>query len=512
MSTQQDSSTSARSKTIAKNTGALYLRMIVLLVVTLYTSRVVLRQLGIVDFGIYNVVAGFVSMLVFFTSSVSNAAQRYLSLGLGEHNTSKTKTYFQQTLSLLLAMTVIIVIVAETFGLWMVYNKLSIPPTRFDAAMWTYQLALISVICTVLQVVFLADIIANERMAMYAYIGLFEAFARLAIAYLLSISAGDKLIFYSILYAAVSVLTLVFYIVYTRHSFAECRIGWIWSNDLVKEMLSFIGSTMFGCLAWSASYQGINVILNIFFGPVVNAARGIAVQVSSAIDRFSSSLVTASAPQIIKSYAENDNSYMISIIEKASKFSFFLSATIGLPIIWQTSFILRVWLDEVPSYAIVFTQLMVIDSLINVFAQPLTIAANATGHIKGIQIYGRCITLLSLPVGYAVLTLSGNAVMAFYVILVADILYWIFCLGSVHRLIKLEISHYLRRTVCPSVAFFTFTMAVCWVVCLTVNPGEWGSFAVITISSLIACVLIGYLLLSKSERQFVTDFIRRKIK
>ncbi len=512
MSIRQDADTSARSKTIAKNTGALYLRMVVLMVVTLYTSRVVLRQLGIVDFGINNVVAGFVSILAFFTSGLSNATQRYLSLGIGQGNDGNTRLYFRQSLSLLLVFAVVLVVVAETLGLWLVYTQLSIPPERFGAAVWTYQFAIVSMVCSVLQVAFLSDIIANERMGMYAYIGLFEAFARLAIAYLLSIGTGDKLIFFAFLSAAVSVFTLGIYVVYTRRSFAECRMGWVWSSGLVREMLAFIGSTLFGCMAWSVGNQGMNVILNIFFGPVVNAARGIAVQVSAAIDRFSSSLITASAPQIIKSYAEHNSPYMIGIIEKVSKFSFFLSCTLALPILWQTGFILRVWLGEVPSYAIVFTQLMVADSLINVFAQPLTIAANATGHIRGVQIYGRCITLLSLPVGYGVLALSGDAVMAFYVILAADVLYWGYCLGCVHRLIGMEISHYLRGALGPSAVFFVAAMAVCWCVRQIVSPGGWGSVAVMTASSVVACVLIGYLLLSRAERQFVTDFVRRKTK
>lgn len=512
MPTRQDTSTSARSKTIAKNTGALYLRMMVLMVVTLYTSRVVLRQLGIVDFGINNVVAGFVSILAFFTSGLSNAAQRYLSLGIGQGDDSNTSLYFRQSLSLLFVFAAVLVVVAETLGIWLVYTQLSIPPERFGAAVWTYQFAIVSMVCSVLLVAFLSDIIANERMGMYAYIGLFEAFARLAIAYLLSIGSGDKLIFFAFLSAAVSVLTLGFYVVYTRRSFAECRIGWVWNTGLVREMLAFIGSTLFGCMAWSVGNQGMNVILNIFFGPVVNAARGIAVQVSAAIDRFSSSLITASGPQIIKSYAEHNSPYMIGIIEKVSKFSFFLSCTLALPILWQTGFILRVWLGEVPSYAIVFTQLMVADSLINVFAQPLTIAANATGHIRGVQIYGRCITLLSLPVGYGVLALSGDAVQAFYVILAADVLYWGYCLGSVHRLISMGMAHYLRGTIGPSAAYFVATMAVCWGVRQVVGPGGWGSFAVMTTSSVAACIVIGYLMLSSTERKFVTDFIRRRTK
>lgn len=228
---------------------------------------------------------------------------------------------------------------------------------------------------------------------MYAYIGLFEACGRLVIAFLLAIGNCDKLILFSALSATVSILTLMSYMLYDRISFQECRISWIWQSNLVKEMLRFIGYTMFGCLAWSVSNQGINIVLNIFFGPAINAARAIAIQVSSTTDRFSSSLITAAVPQIIKSYAEKDVNYMTNIIEKASKFAFFLACTIAVPIIWETEYILHIWLGQVPEYTVVFTRLLVVDSLINIFFQPLSTAANATGRIKNIQIYGRLITL-----------------------------------------------------------------------------------------------------------------------
>lgn len=263
---------------------------------------------------------------------------------------------------------VVIFILAETVGLWMVYTQLSIPASRLDAAVWAYHFAIISVVCSILQVPFLAAIIANERMKIYAYIGLFEACGRLVIAFLLAIGNCDKLILFSALSATVSILTLMSYMLYDRISFQECRISWIWQSNLVKEMLQFIGYTMFGCLAWSVSNQGINIVLNIFFGPAINAARAIAIQVSSTTDRFSSSLITAAVPQIIKSYAEKDVNYMTNIIEKASKFAFFLACTIAVPIIWETEYILHIWLGQVPEYTVVFTRLLVVDSLINIFS------------------------------------------------------------------------------------------------------------------------------------------------
>lgn len=502
--------TSEKSKRIAKNTGAIYVRMMILMLTTLYTSRIVLQQLGVIDFGINNVVAGIVALLAFYTSSLSNASQRYLSIGLGENDTQKTKLYFKQCLSLMVIFSAIILLLAESVGLWLVCTKLSIPCARLGAATWTYHFAILSMICSILQVPFMAEIIANERMKMYAHIGLFEGVARLAIAYLLAIGTDDKLILYGVLSALVSILTLGLYIIYSRMTFAECRISWIWNWQLVKEMLRFISYTMFGCLAWSASNQGINIILNIFFGPAINTARGIALQVCAAIDRFASSLMTASAPQIIKSYAERDIAYMTAIIEKTSKFAFFLSCAIAVPLICETTFILRIWLGTVPDYTVLFTRLLIIDSLINIAFQPLTTAANATGRIKGIQVYGRCITLLALPISYALLSLYHNPMLAIYTVIATDVLYGAYCLANIHQQIGLSITLYLRHSVWPSAVLFGISMGACWIVYAHSGTGGFISFALTTMVGIISCAMVGYLLLTTTERAYIRTLIKKK--
>ena len=500
---------SEKSKRIAKNTGAIYIRMTVIMLATLYTSRIVLQQLGVIDFGIYNVVAGVVALLTFCTSSLANASQRYMSIGLGENDTVKTKLYFQQSLSLMTVFSVFILVMAESIGLWIVSTQLSIPSTRIGAAAWAYQFAVVSAVCSVIQVPFMAEIIVNEKMKMYAHIGLFEAFARLAIAYLLAISSGDKLIVYSALYAGVSICTLAYYIIYDRITFAECRFGWVWCHKLVHEMLRFIGYTVLGSLAWRATYQGTNVILNIFFGPAINTARGIALQVSTVIDRFSSSMMTAAAPQIIKSYAERDIAYMTSVIEKASKFSFFLSCAISMPIIWETRYILHIWLGDVPDYTVIFTRLLVIDSLVNIFFQPLATAANATARIKGIQFYGRLITLSALPVGYLVLYLFHNPILAICVILATDILYWGYCLIDIHHQIQLGIIHYLRHSVCPAFILFASSLTACWTVHTYACNSGFPSLILITLTAATSCIGIGYLLITKTERAYIWALIKR---
>lgn len=294
----------------------LYVRMLLMMCVTLYTSRVVLEALGVEDYGINNVVAGFVSILGFYTSSLSNAAQRYLSLGLGQNNHEMTVTGFRQCFTLMLVISVLIFFLGETIGLWFVCNKLVIPPERLSAAIWLYQFALISMTCSINQVSFVAVIIAREKMNFYAYLGLLEAFSRLAVAYVLIIARSDLLILFGALTAISSVLSFSLYVWYCRKNFDECVCKMYWNAPLVKEMSSFIGYNLFGCFAWSAGIQGVNILLNLFFGPLVNAARAVAVQISAAVSRFTDSIMTAVKPPIIKSYSSGNVKYMIMLIEK----------------------------------------------------------------------------------------------------------------------------------------------------------------------------------------------------
>ena len=256
---------SSNNKRIVKNTLMLYVRMFILMLVSLYTSRVVLNALGVEDFGINNVVAGFVAILAFFTSSLSNASQRYLSTGLGKEDLSETTVAFKQSFTLMLIFSLAVLVLGETVGLWFVSNKLVIPSNRVSAALWIYQFALISTICSINQVTFMAAIVAREKMGVYAYLGIFEAVARLAIAFMLQwFTNVDHLILFGFLTAVVSILTFIFHISYCVLKFPEAKCQVCWHKRLVKEMSGFISANLFGCFAWAAGVQGINIILNMF--------------------------------------------------------------------------------------------------------------------------------------------------------------------------------------------------------------------------------------------------------
>ena len=359
------SANSENNKRIAKNTLFLYMRMLLIMGVTLYTSRVVLRVLGVEDFGIYNVVGGVVSIMSFFISSLSNVTQRYMNIGLGKQDLMETGCAFRQSLTLMWLLSVLLLLFGETLGLWFVYNKLVIPPERLGAAVWVYHFSLISILSAINQVPLMGAIVAHERMNIYAYLGLFEACARLFIVYLLeAFGTIDSLILYGLLMAIVSVFVWLIYAIYSVRSFTECKFRFYWNYSLVAEMSKFIGQNLFGCFAWSEN------------------------------------MMTAVKPQIIKSYASGDCEYMVTLIEKSSKYAYFLAALIAIPVMVEIEFILEVWLGEVPSHTISFTRLVLCESLIGVFIPPLWMAANATGHIKNSQVYGRMFTLAILPISY----------------------------------------------------------------------------------------------------------------
>ena len=495
------------NKRIAKNTLVLYVRMLLLMLVSLYTSRVILEALGVEDFGIYNVVGGVVSLLGFFTSSLTNTSQRYLNLGIGLGDKKLTIRYFKQCGTILFFFSLVTFLLGETIGLWFVMNKLVIPAERMFAALWVYQFSLISVVCSINQVNFLGAIVAHERMNIYAYLGLFEAFARLFVAFSITKSSYDHLILYAGLTAIVSILVFVFHIVYCKVKFDICRIGLCWDKSLVKEMTNFISANIFGCFAWSVGVQGSNIIMNLFFGPVVNAAKGVSLQVSTVVSRFTDSVMTAVKPQIIKSYASGNISYMLNLIMKSSKLSFFISAIIAVPILMETDSILNLWLKNVPAYAVSFTRIVIIEAMASVFITPLWIGVNATGNIKRNQIYGRLFTLAVLPLSYLMLCVYPNPTLAVAVCAFMQYLYWMYCVYDIKKQLNLNLHLYIIQVVLPSFILFIVLIFVG----LLINK-IWISetFVHSLINSLILIIIgiiISFRLMTRGERLFVKQFI-----
>lgn len=501
------------NKRIAKNTLFLYMRMLLVMAVTLYTSRVVLQALGVEDFGIYNVVGGVVAMLGFFNSSLANVTQRYINIGLGRNSREETERAFRQSLTLMCLLSVFILIVGESLGLWFVCNKLVIPPDRLSAAVWVYQFSLISIISAIVQVPLMGSVVAHERMNMYAYLGLFEAFAKLGMVYFLQLQLGiDELVLYGLLMAVISLLTWSFYAIYCRRNFSECRFKFYWNRPLVVDMSKFISQNLFGCFAWSAGIQGSNIILNLFFGPVVNASRAISVQVNTVVARFTENIMTAVKPPIIKSYVTGDMGYMISLIERSSKYAFFLAAVLAFPIMAEIEFILHLWLGQVPDYAPEFTRLVLCESLVGTFIPSLWIAANATGKIMKNQVYGRLFTLAILPLSYLFLKIDANPIIPFAIAILANVGYWLYSLYDIHKQIHLSIRHYAFSVVRPSL-LLSAVMTIVGAALLWLMPnGSFSRFVIVVSVMIVAALVTIYCMLDSGEKKVVKGVLRKVCK
>ena len=315
---------SQKSKRLLKNTLFLYLRMMFVMGVSFFTSRVVLDKLGVIDYGIQNVVGGMASMFIFFRSSLSNASQRFFSIAIANGDLEFARKTFCQHQTIYIALAVFVILLAETIGLWFVMYKLVIPSDRLNAALWIYQFALISLVLTLLSVVYDAILISHENMRIYSYVGIYEGIAKLIIAYLISVAPFDRLIFYAMLTMLVALSIRLFYGFYCKKKYNECQFKIVFDKQNIKETTAFISWNFIGTAVWAVNNQGIDILLNLFFGPIVNAAKAIATQINGVITNFTSNFFVSVQPQITKSYANNDFDYLMKLFYASSKYSFFL--------------------------------------------------------------------------------------------------------------------------------------------------------------------------------------------
>lgn len=412
---------SNNNRRIVKNTLFLYFRMLLTLSVTLYTSRVVLNNLGVEDFGIYNVVGGVVTMMAFLSGAMSSASQRFLAFELGKNNLRQLAKVFKMSLNIHWLIVLIVILVAQTLGLWFVNTQLVIPPDRLVAANWVFQCALFSFCCTVLGVPYNAAIIAHEKMSAFAYISIVDVLLKLTVVFLLAAHDGDKLQLYALLLAVVSLLILGCYYVYARRQFAVTRFSWYWNAELFKTLFSYTGWNLFGNVAAVATNQGINILLNLFFGATVNAARAIAFQVNSAVTGFVSSLQMSINPQIIKSYATDNHDYMLQLVFSGARYCFFLLYFLSVPFLLQAETILNIWLGVLPDYSATFCRLVIIDSLIISLSGTLMTAFQATGRIKTYQMVVGGLILCNLPLSYLFLSLGYNAQVTMWISIIISV-------------------------------------------------------------------------------------------
>ena len=412
----------SNNKRIAKNTMLLYIRMFFVLCINLYLSRAVLSALGVVDYGIYNVVAGVVSMFSFLVGSLSGAASRYLAIEVGKNDMEGFRRIFSSLLLIFLFFGVIIVVLGETVGLWFLETKLVIPVERMNAARWLYQFTILGAFLTFLQAPYTATIIAYERMAIYAYVGIGEVLLKLFFVFLLSVLFLDKLILWGGLLTILSFLVLFcFYryctLVYSNTKFKLQKDRWAY-----RELLAYSGWDLVGSLSVIAQGQGINMVLNIFFGPVVNAARGIAYQVEAAINQFTNNFLMAVKPQLFKQYAAGDIGGMMSLVSFATKMSFILMYMLSLPILLELPYILGLWLGNYPDYTVTFTSLVLVNNMLVVLRTTRGTIYHAMNKIKYTSTIFGLLFCLALPVSYWFCRIGYPPHYVFYSIIIINIL------------------------------------------------------------------------------------------
>lgn len=501
--------THSNNKRIAKNTLLLYFRMFITMAVGLYTSRVVLNVLGVSDYGIYNVVGGIITMVSFLNVAMVQASQRYLSFEIGKGNAERLNRVFCTSLNIHLAICVISIVVGETIGLWFINTQLNIPIDRMVAANWVYQASVLTFVVGVMSVPYNSAIVAHEKMSAFAYISILEVVLKLVIVFLLFVIPYDKLIVYSILMVLVSIGIRLCYTAYCKRHFAECTYHFVYDKKLSYEMFSFAGWSVFGNLGFTFKDQISNIILNLFYGTVVNAARGIGFHVATLVNTFATNFTMALNPQITKQYAAGNFEESRKLVYAGCRYSFYLLSLVSIPLIINIDYVLKLWLGVVPEFTSQFVVLSLLTSLLYTLSGSVTIAIQATGRLKWFQI-GICIIMLSeLPVAWILMALGYPP----YAVMWPSIVTYFVAIVFRFWLLKRYVLGYSYSDYMIGVVFRSILIcAVSYFLCLFVFPsGEdhflpfiWSSFICVFITSIIVYVFG----IQPSERQLIHNKIR----
>ena len=498
------------NKTIAKNTSYLYIRMLITMVVQLYISRVVLNLLGVEDYGIYNIVGGIVVLFSFINNSLASATQRFLNFELGRGDIEQTQRVFSMSLSIHIVVSIVVILLAETIGLWFLNTQMNIPIERIAAANWVYQFSILTVCVSFIQVPYYASVVAYERMSFFAGIAIVEVILKLLIVFLLTYIDFDKLKLYSILTFSVSVIILACYKYYCNANINISKYQYFWDRNMFVQLLDFSGWMLLGAAAGIGATQGVNILINIFYGVTVNAAIGISNQVNAAVNQFVSNFQTAFMPQIIKLYAAGDMAQLHKLIERSSRFSFLLLFALACPLILNMDFILHVWLGNIPEYASVFCILILIYSLVEAISKPVGFVIHATGKIKYYNIIMS--TALFMNIAFSFLFLKWD--FSPEVVLIIYIFVGVICL--IIRMIfakhykTLNTSIFIHNVVLRCIAVILLVLPISWYVSTFFT--QWQSL----LTTLVVFIPINtiasyYLGLTKSERIKLLNFILMKL-
>ena len=507
---------SSDNKRIAKNTMVLYIRMFITMLVSLYATRVVLQALGEEDYGIYNVVGGIVVMFAFLSRVLASASQRYFAFELGRNDLQRLKQVFSITQILYVLVIIIIIIAAESLGLWFLHSKATIPSERMVAANWIFQFSVISFSYTLFTTPYQANIIAHEKMDAYAFIGILEALLHLLLALALKFIpfSMDILIIYGLMVLFNSIAVNSVYAVYSLKKYQESHFSYFWDAKLAKEILSYSGWNMFGAIAGVARSQGINMLINVFFSPAINAARGIAYQVNNAINQFASNFYTAVRPQVTKNYAKGDISATFSLVFSSSKLTYYLLLFVAVPIMVFAEPILDLWLDVVPQHTLLFTELVVIVALIDSLSNPLMTLAQATGKISLYQSVVGTLLLLNLPISWLFLKMGYQAEVTMVVAIVIAVISLLARLLILRKISGFPIRKYMVQVLIRICAPTILSFGVVLLIKTFAWPHSTSIICIITkvvVAVIITTCMIMLTGLNRREKEMIYDVVKNRI-
>ena len=498
----------SNNRLIAKNSIYLYLRLIISLVISLYASRIILAALGIDDFGIYNVVGSIVAMLSVFSGSLDQAISRFITYEIGKGNIDRLKLVFSSSVFVTTFFATIIFVLGGCICSWFLNNKINIVPERIDAANWVMWFSLATFCVKIFSSPYIATIMAHERMKTYAYLSLLDSLLLLLCILTLENSPFDHLILYGLYVLVISIVMRIGYGAFCILNFQECKLSLKFEPHLLKGIFSFAGWNMYGGVIYILNIQGLSILLNLFFGVMVNAARGISNQVGTAISSFSSNILNAINPQITKSYAAGDVNRMCDLICKGTKLSFFLMLLFTVPLIFETKMVLSLWLVQVPQYAVDFTRISLISAQILVLGNEVGVGVFATGRIKAYVAYIGSLGLLVLPITYLLLLNGGAPIYAYYVYFGVYVIMIPFRIALLDRYVGISSSYFYKEVVlrCMMVAIIVFTFSYLIHISLPESLSRLFLLIIATGIFVIALSLIGGM--DKVERKTVINFVR----
>lgn len=495
---------------IMKNTVFLYLRMGLVVLVSLYTVRVIYNSLGVENYGIYDVVAGIVYMLTVISQTMTISAQRFISYSLGEKKEADIKKIMGTSLFIFLIISFIFILAGETLGLWFINNELVIPPNRLHAANWIFQFSIASIVVIMLSVPFTALIIAHENLKIYAIVGVLDSILKLIVVFLLYIIQGDKLIIYGLLVLCVNIINSLIYFLYCKIIYKEYINYMMFDLKIFKKMISFSGWSLLGASAYVANNQGNNILLNIFFGPITNAARSVAYQISNVLNSFSGNFFMSLRPPLVKSYAEGNYKEVMRLFYLSTKFTYYSLLMIGLPIAVSTEELLTLWLNTISREMVIFSKLIIAYTIILALNNPITAIIQASGNNKKYHLYVESVTLLSLPLTYLFLRLGFDAQITFWIMIVIFLIAHIVRLFILKNAIPFKTFDYIQKFAIRAIIATFLSLISC---VLFKSYFDTGLFSIILtcLFSMISVLFFTFIIgIDNLERKLIVNYLKSK--